>query len=98
VANLPEHPLQLARVLVLCGSPDLPEAERTQSAEMAIGLADAAPDLRDLEGFHASVSPAGAVAPVNWTSTGESDSFSSAILRAPARETGSTCAMVLPRS
>ena len=56
--NLAKLTLQLRGILVLGAAADLPEAERAQGAEVAIGLPDPTAHLRDLQLAHSLVSPA----------------------------------------
>ena len=52
MADLAQLTLQLRGILVLGAPADLPEAERAQGAEVAIGLADPTAHLRDLQLAH----------------------------------------------
>src|SRR3954453_17350660 len=49
MADLPQHACDHRALVVLGGAADLAETERAQRAAVALGLADAATDLRQLE-------------------------------------------------
>src|SRR3954453_14996116 len=52
MADLPQHACDHRALVVLGGAADLAEAERAQRAAVALGLADAATDLRQLQLRH----------------------------------------------
>src|SRR6187402_1582228 len=97
MADLAQLTLQLRGILVLSAAADLPEAERAQGAEVAIGLADPTANLRDLQLAHSLVSSAGSSLTLDASGSGAASSaaFSSS---AALADTGSTWAIVLPRS
>src|SRR5688500_18337471 len=57
VANLPQHTGDLRALRALDRAADLAQPERAQRSAMALGLADLAADLGDLQGLTHSGSP-----------------------------------------
>src|SRR5829696_1588924 len=57
MADLPQHACDHRALVVLGGAADLAEAERAQRAAVALGLADPATDLRQLQLRHRGSPP-----------------------------------------
>src|SRR6187431_1855612 len=97
MADLAQLALQLRGILVLGAAADLPETERAQGAQVAIGLPDPTAHLRDLQLAHSLASSAGASVTSDASGSAAACSTGSSSVSLRFAETGRTCAIVLPR-